>query len=70
MAEDPPEHSHAKEGEHSPSSMAERRGLGLRSVADRIRIRYGAGYGIFICSAPGHGTVIQCIIPRYEQGDA
>jgi len=69
MAEDPPEHPHAREGEQTLSSMTERRGLGLRSVADRIRIRYGAGYGIFICSAPGHGTVIQCIIPRYEQGD-
>ncbi|WP_151734310.1 cache domain-containing sensor histidine kinase ['Paenibacillus yunnanensis' Narsing Rao et al. 2020] len=47
----------------------ERRGLGLRSVADRIRIEYGQRYGIFICSAPGMGTVIQCVIPKYGQGE-
>jgi len=69
MAEDPPEHM-LREGTESLSSITERRGLGLRSVADRIRIQYGAGYGIFICSAPGYGTVIHCIIPLYEQEEA
>ncbi|TVX92763.1 sensor histidine kinase [Paenibacillus agilis] len=47
----------------------ERRGLGVRSVADRIRIQYGSQYGLFICSAPNEGTIIQCTIPRYEQGE-
>lgn len=47
----------------------ERRGLGVRSVADRIRIEYGDLYGIFICSSPGLGTIIQCVIPKYEQGE-
>ncbi|GGF92580.1 sensor histidine kinase [Paenibacillus albidus] len=47
----------------------ERRGLGVRSVADRIRIEYGDRYGIFICSGPGAGTLIQCVIPKYEQGE-
>ncbi|MNB80508.1 Sensor histidine kinase YehU [compost metagenome] len=47
----------------------ERRGLGVRSVADRIRIEYGNRYGIFICASPGAGTVIQCVIPKYEQGE-
>ncbi|MEK3703505.1 sensor histidine kinase [Paenibacillus sp. FSL R7-0198] len=69
MAEDPPEDMLA-EGAESLSAITERRGLGLRSVADRIRIQYGAGYGIFICSAPGYGTVIRCIIPLYEQEEA
>ncbi|WP_339307152.1 sensor histidine kinase [Paenibacillus sp. FSL R5-0519] len=69
MAADPPEDMLAK-GAESLSSITERRGLGLRSVADRIRIQYGAGYGIFICSAPGYGTVIRCIIPLYEQEEA
>ncbi|OMF11130.1 two-component sensor histidine kinase [Paenibacillus amylolyticus] len=69
MAADPPEDMLAQ-GAESLSSITERRGLGLRSVADRIRIQYGAGYGIFICSAPGYGTVIQCIIPLYEQEEA
>ena len=47
----------------------ERRGLGIRSVADRIRIEYGHRYGIFICSSPGYGTIIQCVIPKYDQGE-
>lgn len=47
----------------------ERRGLGLRSVADRIRIEYGDRYGIFICASPGAGTIIQCVIPKYGQGE-
>jgi len=47
----------------------ERRGLGLRSVYDRLRLKYGVRYGLFICSQPGYGTVIQCVIPKYELGD-
>ncbi|WP_019909621.1 cache domain-containing sensor histidine kinase [Paenibacillus sp. HW567] len=47
----------------------ERRGLGVRSVADRIRIEYGGRYGIFICASPGEGTIIQCVIPKYGQGE-
>ncbi|WMT42589.1 sensor histidine kinase [Paenibacillus sp. D2_2] len=47
----------------------ERRGLGLRSVYDRLRLKYGVRYGLFICSRPGYGTVIQCVIPKYELGD-
>ncbi|UHA72845.1 sensor histidine kinase [Paenibacillus sp. 481] len=47
----------------------ERRGLGVRSVADRIRIQYGSRYGLFICSAQNEGTIIQCTIPKYEQGE-
>lgn len=51
------------------SYNTERRGLGVRSVADRLRIRYGPGYGLFICSTSQMGTMIQCVIPKYEQGD-
>ncbi|MBJ6361590.1 sensor histidine kinase [Paenibacillus sp. GCM10012307] len=47
----------------------ERRGLGLRSVSDRLRIRYGSKYGLFICSMPGQQTLIQCVIPKQESGD-
>jgi len=47
----------------------ERRGLGLRSVADRIRIQYGDYYGLFICSSRPGGTVIQCVIPNYDRGE-
>ncbi|ANE46949.1 histidine kinase [Paenibacillus swuensis] len=47
----------------------ERRGLGVRSVADRIRIQYGDAYGLLICSSAGEGTIIQCKIPMYEYGE-
>lgn len=48
---------------------SERRGLGVRSAADRIRIQYGPMYGLFICSELNKGTIIQCIIPKYGPGD-
>ncbi|CAH0120629.1 MULTISPECIES: sensor histidine kinase [unclassified Paenibacillus] len=44
-------------------------GLGVMNVADRLRMHYGAGYGMFICSDPGRGTKIQCLIPKRE-GDS
>ncbi|GIP25346.1 sensor histidine kinase [Paenibacillus sp. J23TS9] len=47
----------------------ERRGLGVRSVADRIRIHYGEQYGLFICSSHLTGTIIQCVIPDAEWRD-
>ena len=52
-----------EEPEESPET-GERRGLGVGNVADRLRIHYGAGYGLLICSAPGQGTVIKCVIPK------
>lgn len=56
----------SREGaEHNP----ERRGLGIRSVADRIRIQYGPTYGLLICSMPGFGTKVQCILPKMGPGD-
>jgi two-component system sensor histidine kinase YesM len=42
----------------------ERRGLGVGNVADRLRIHYGNGYGLILCSASGQGTVIKCLIPK------
>ncbi|QJD83751.1 cache domain-containing sensor histidine kinase [Cohnella herbarum] len=49
--------------EESPET-GERRGLGVGNVADRLRIHYGNRYGIILCSAPGQGTVIKCLIPQ------
>lgn len=46
------------------AELGERRGLGLRNVADRLRIHYGPSYGLIICSAEGYGTVIRCTIPK------
>jgi len=44
--------------------LGERRGIGVSNVADRVRMRFGEPYGLMICSAPGHGTVIQMTIPK------
>lgn len=49
---------------HDEAEMGERRGLGIRNVADRLRIHYGAGYGMMICSSEGCGTTIRCVIPK------
>ncbi|TFE31582.1 cache domain-containing sensor histidine kinase [Cohnella luojiensis] len=49
--------------EENPET-GERRGLGVGNVADRLRIHYGNGFGLILCSAPGHGTVIKCLIPQ------
>jgi len=43
-------------------------GVGVMNVADRLRLHYGKGYGMFICSLEGQGTVIQCLIPK-RRGD-
>ncbi|RUS48659.1 sensor histidine kinase [Cohnella sp. AR92] len=52
------------------SETGERRGLGVGNVADRLRIHYGAGYGLILCSAPGQGTIIKCVIPKTTRGEA
>jgi sensor histidine kinase YesM len=46
------------------AELGERRGLGIRNVADRLRIHYGPGFGMMICSTEGEGTMIRCIIPK------
>ncbi|MBD2871553.1 cache domain-containing sensor histidine kinase [Paenibacillus arenilitoris] len=50
------------------AAHGERRGLGLRNVADRLRIHYGPAYGLRICSEEGGGTTIRCVIPK-SRGD-
>ncbi|AJS57264.1 cache domain-containing sensor histidine kinase [Paenibacillus sp. IHBB 10380] len=69
MISDNTEQYHVDEGQSESSVHLERRGLGVRSVADRIRIEYGFRYGIFICSSQDNGTIIQCVIPKYVQGE-
>ncbi|MDQ6418357.1 sensor histidine kinase [Paenibacillus sp. LHD-117] len=49
---------------HDEAELGERRGLGIRNVADRLRIHYGPGYGMMICSSEGNGTAIRCVIPK------
>ena len=55
-------------GHGDAPETGERRGLGVRNVADRIRIRYGDRYGLFICSEPGRGTVIKIVVPKTAGG--
>ncbi|MCM3784142.1 sensor histidine kinase [Neobacillus mesonae] len=62
-------HLSVPEPEAASPVMSERRGLGVRSVADRIRIQYGNHYGIFICSAKGAGTTIRCVLPKNNGRD-
>ncbi|MFD1956595.1 sensor histidine kinase [Paenibacillus thailandensis] len=50
------------------AELGERRGLGLGNVADRLRIHYGSGYGMTICSQKGWGTLIRCVIPKNRGG--
>ncbi|MFE5323343.1 sensor histidine kinase [Paenibacillus sp. NPDC056579] len=46
-----------------------RTGLGLPNVADRLRIRYGCRYGLWLCSEPGQGTLIRIVIPKQTAGE-
>jgi two-component system sensor histidine kinase YesM len=55
--------------EESPE-IGERRGLGVGNVADRLRIHYGPSCGLILCSSPGFGTVIKCIVPKTAGGEA
>ncbi|PMS08539.1 sensor histidine kinase, partial [Trinickia caryophylli] len=51
MAGDGNEDAEQHEVQRGSRPHLERKGLGVRSVADRIRIEYGFRYGIFICSS-------------------
>jgi len=51
-----------------PADNGERRGVGLANVAVRLRIRYGPGYGLMLCSAPGSGTIVKMTIPKAQRG--
>lgn len=38
-------------------------GYGVKNISDRLRIAYGAGYGLSVESAPGQGTTVTIRIP-------
>ncbi|UJF31918.1 cache domain-containing sensor histidine kinase [Paenibacillus hexagrammi] len=44
----------------------ERRGLGIGNVADRIRIKYGKPFGLFLCSREVEGTTVKVVIPKQK----
>ena len=39
-------------------------GVGLRNVHERVRIRFGAPYGMMVCSSPGEGSTIRIRVPK------
>ena len=50
-----------------PGGIAETMGgYGVRNIYDRLRIAYGAPYGLFCESGPGKGTTVTVIIPAIE----
>ena len=40
-------------------------GYGLKNVNERVKLKFGAEYGIAITSEPGAGTTISLTVPRY-----
>lgn len=44
-------------------------GVGLKNVHERLRIRFGAPYGIIICSEQGFGTIVRIRIPKLLSDD-
>jgi two-component system sensor histidine kinase YesM len=57
-------HAAEEEDVRRSGDEAARKGLGVNNVADRIRIRYGAPYGLYVCGAPGAGTTVKVLIPK------
>ncbi len=43
--------------------------IGVRNVRERIRLRYGAAYGLTIDSAPGEGTRAILLLPYQPRGE-
>ncbi|MDR1209301.1 MAG: histidine kinase [Clostridiales bacterium] len=54
----------------NPGTVAAGSGIGLYNVQERIRIYFGAEYGLSICSEPDEGTEVTIRLParRYEPG--
>ena len=51
-------------------SKAKGSGIGLRNVHQRIRLTFGAAYGLSIRSEPDNGTVVRICMPALEEEDA
>ena len=43
-------------------------GIGFRNIHERLRLRYGASYGIRIASEPSKGTEVTVRIPVQDKG--
>ena len=50
--------------------QGERVGFGLSTVHERVRLFFGAPYGLSISSKPGVGTTISVLIPKHFEKEA
>jgi len=65
------EHPPDAAGAAKPPGLSGQPGYGLVNVQERIRLTFGAGYGIRIDSAPGRGTEVTIVHPLIRgQSDA
>ena len=48
---------------------ADRTGIGIRNVNDRLRIYFGEPYGLTITSEPDVGTCVEIRMPKVREGD-
>lgn len=46
------------------------KGFGLANVNERIRMNFGAEYGMTIDSVPGHGTKVEIVIPAVSYAES
>ncbi|NHN31333.1 cache domain-containing sensor histidine kinase [Paenibacillus agricola] len=51
-------------GRQPHMDKAKHRGVGMKNVHDRLRIRFGASYGIMVCGTNGEGTIVRIRMPR------
>ena len=48
---------------------ADRTGIGIKNVNDRLKIYFGKRYGLTITSEPDVGTCVEIRMPRIQEGD-
>lgn len=44
------------------------KGVGMMNVHERVRLRFGSGYGLLVCSAPGYGSTVRIRVPKLGRG--
>lgn len=44
-------------------------GLGLRNIAERIKLQYGDRYYLTLCSGVNHGMMVEILIPKLQGGE-
>ncbi|TCZ79936.1 sensor histidine kinase [Paenibacillus albiflavus] len=49
----------------SEAAKHKRKGVGMRNVHERIRIRFGEPYGLMVCSSMNEGTIVRIRIPIF-----